>query len=186
MEDMKFDPMTGKPLGEKKEESVMKFDPMTGKPLGEAKEEAVVQEGGKGKSGKKVALVSTVCVAVVAVILYFGMANGLFLGSSGKVLLAIKNTIKDKSELQRDIDCTKIIAGNKYEIAVSGSVDGNEMNMSYSAKNDMKQLKGTMDIPYGSEVEFTMQLDDKNLKVQLPLLTDNIYTYNYVISPQKG
>ena len=194
MEEMKFDPMTGKPL-EKVAEEPMKFDPMTGRPLNEVAEasmsfdpmtgKSIIGETNQGKRtksnapfNKKYSIIAAIVIGVI--IVFAAIKSGIFLGGSGKVLLAATNTIKDQSHLVKALDCSKILLGNKYEVKFEGGSSDADVDMTYSAKKDLKQLKGTVDISDYPSIEYTMQLDAKELKLDIPSLGDYIYTYNYV------
>lgn len=96
---MQFDPMTGEPI---EEQPTGGFDPMTGEPIGQTTQQAgsfdpmtgapVTQ---KPKSKVPVVVGAVAGVVVLVVLLVFGgIKSGLFLGKSGKVLLAANQYIK--------------------------------------------------------------------------------------------
>ena len=176
---MKFDPMTGEPIktpeqqtAEQQEaEPEMKFDPMTGKPI---------SAQGK-KTGKKWVKILGI-VAVVAVVVFAGIKSGLFLKKSDKVLLATYNTLKDEPQILKDLNAEKlykIVSGNNYTITVDGNYAGQGVQVEYASDSSQKQLRGTVDIENIPDIEFTMALDSKQLKAQIPAISSKVFTYNY-------
>ena len=107
---MRFDPMTGEPI---KEQSVqMRFDPMTGKPLSgepvvgkkKIKEKKPRRKLGKGWK----ALIIVASIVVICAVGVCGVCSGVFLGKSGKVVIATANTLIESAQLLQNADDWKI------------------------------------------------------------------------------
>ena len=164
--EMSFDPMAGQPQ--------MSFDPMTGQPAGMPPK----KKGFLKSTASKVVL----AVAVVAVIACGTAAlafSGVFGSKSTKVLRAIENTIDDKGELMQAFEIEDITKSNEYTLGFHMEAEEMGMDISYLSGRDGKQLNGTVDAAYSSSVDFTMNITEDELQVQIPYISDKVFAYNY-------
>ena len=195
-----FDPMTGEPINNEQapgatvspeaaaepeattevltnnmsQQPEMSFDPMTGQPVG-------MQSKKKGflkSTASKVVL----AIAIIAVVACGAAAlafSGVFASKSDKVLSAIKNTIADKGELTQAFEVEDILASNEYTLGFSMEAEGAGMDFAYLAGKNGKQITGNVDIAYSASIDFAMNLTKDELQVQIPYISDKIFTYNY-------
>lgn len=156
------------------EQPAMSFDPMTGQPMGmEPKKKGFLKS-----TASKVVL----AVAVIAVVACGAAAlafSGVFASKSDKVLSAIKNTIADKGELVQAFEVGDILNSNEYTMGFSMEAEGVGMDISYLCGKAGKQINGTVDIAYASSIDFAMALTEEELQVQIPYISDKVFTYNY-------
>lgn len=121
--EMKYDPMTGEPVP--KENSQMRFDPMTGKPMGEPQAQKVKKVHRKMGKGKK-ALVVLASLVVLLAVTFCGIHSGVFLGKSGKVLVAAVNTLIESAQLLQNAEHWDVetAEGNRdgVELACAGDI----------------------------------------------------------------
>lgn len=121
--EMNFDPMTGEPVP--KVDSPMRFDPMTGKPIGEPQAQKAKKVHRKMGKGKKALIVVASLVAVLTVA-FCGIHSGVFLGKSGKVLVATANTLIESAQLLQNAEHWDVetAEGNRngVELACAGDI----------------------------------------------------------------
>ena len=182
-EEMNFDPMTGQPI--QKTQPQMRFDPMTGQPVyGNAVPNQSVSVGKKtGKVfGKGFGIVAAIiCVCIVA---FAGIKSGAFLGKPQKVLLATANTVKDSSHLVKNLEGIKVLQSRSCTADVNVNFyDGEDrykVDAVYASKPSEKQIYGSADLYGLPEIEFVTAINNKEVQAQVPLIGDDVYTYNYV------
>ena len=167
-----FDPMTGQPIGGGSAPSGMGFDPMTGQPLGKG-------AGKKSFGALKWVLGIAVPVVAVGVVVFAGIKSGLFLGKSGKVMMAVNNTFQDSTHLAEDLNFADILDSDKYTVEVSGEMPEGSAEFTYGVSSDDKMLSGNFDISGMPEIEFSAMLDSEALRLSIPSLDDQVYAYYY-------
>ena len=167
-----FDPMTGQPIGGGSAPSGMGFDPMTGQPLGKG-------AGKKSFGALKWVLGIAVPVVAVGVVVFAGIKSGLFLGKSGKVMMAVNNTFQDSTHLAEDLNFADILDSDKYTVEVSGEMPEGSAAITYGVSSDDKMLSGNLDISGMPEIEFSAMLDSEALRLSIPSLDDQVYAYYY-------
>ncbi len=167
-----FDPMTGQPIGGGSAPSGMGFDPMTGQPLGKG-------AGKKSFGALKWVLGIAVPVVAVGVVVFAGIKSGLFLGKSGKVMMAVNNTFQDSTHLAEDLNFADILDSDKYTVEVSGEMPEGSAAITYGVSSDDKMLSGNLDISGMPEMEFLAMLDSEALRLSIPSLDDQVYAYYY-------
>ena len=167
-----FDPMTSQPIGGGSAPSGMGFDPMTGQPLGKG-------AGKKSFGALKWVLGIAVPVVAVGVVVFAGIKSGLFLGKSGKVMMAVNNTFQDSTHLAEDLNFADILDSDKYTVEVSGEMPEGSAAITYGVSSDDKMLSGNLDISGMPEIEFSAMLDSEALRLSIPSLDDQVYAYYY-------
>lgn len=100
---MRFDPMTGEPI--KAESTQIRFDPMTGKPIGRVSMAVKKKKLNKGQK----ALIIMVSIVMIFAIGVWGVCSGTFLDKSGKVAVAMANTLIESADLLQNMDQWKIV-----------------------------------------------------------------------------
>lgn len=184
--EMAFDPMTGEPII-KQPTPVQPsdgFDPITGKPLGQP-EPTPVQDASysKGKKGRKnmlpVLIGGIVAAALVVVLVIVAAMSGLFLGKAGKVMMATANTFKDRPHFVAAFeDIAGILVQNKYTIALSGDMD--DVQVKGELRNGGKEKQLSVQLKQsGSMVDLVAGIDSKNVKFQVPQLSNYVFVYDY-------
>lgn len=152
----------------------MSFDPMTGQPIGmEPKKKGFLKS-----TTSKVVL----AIAIIAVIACGAAAlafSSIFASKSDKVLTAIKNTIADKGELAQAFEIGDILDSNEYTMGFSMNAEGSGIDFAYLSGKNGKQINGNVDIAYSSSIDFVLNLTEDELQVQIPYISDKIFTYNY-------
>ncbi len=148
----------------------MNFDPMTGEPI--------KKKGFLKSTASKVIL----AIAIIAVVACGAAAlafSGIFANESDKVLTAIKNTIADKGELTQAFELGDILASDEYTVGFSMAAEGVGMDLNCLSGKSGKQITGNVDIAYSSSIDFALNLTEDELQVQIPYISDKIFTYNY-------
>lgn len=183
-----FDPMTGEPIGQtaQEEQPTGGFDPMTGEPIGQTTQ----QSGGfdpmtgapvtqKPKSKVPVVVGAVAGVVVLVVLLVFGgIKSGLFLGKSGKVLLAANNTLKKMPHFVETLEPMLGLVEDEFTVEFSAKAEGVKIGGSFI--NASKQKQVTAKLEYGGEsIEGLAGVDSNSLKFQVPDLSKKLFVYNY-------
>lgn len=152
----------------------MSFDSMTGQPVGmEPKKKGFL----KSKASK---IILAVAVATVIVCGAAAFAfSSIFASSSDKVLKAIENTIADKGELTKAFDVKDIVKSNEYTVGFSMASEGMGVDAACVVGKEGKQITGTMDMGYSSSFDFAMNLTKDEFQMQIPYVSDKVFTYNY-------
>ena len=190
-----FDPMTGEPIGQSTQEQQPTggFDPMTGEPIGQG---AQGQPAGgfdpmtgeqitpgaiteKPKSKLPIIIGSVAGAAVIVILLIFGaIKSGLFLGKSGKVLLAANNTLKDMPHFVETLEPMIGLVEDEFTVEFNVKADGVKIGGSFANASKQKQI--TAKVEYGGEsIEGMAGVDSNALKVQVPDLSKKVFVYNY-------
>lgn len=167
----RFDPMTGEPIEQKPE---ARFDPMTGKPLHPQ------HKAPKNKSRKGLAILLSV-VLILAVAgggVFAVLKSGIFLSSSQKVWAAVANTVLDQGYFLETLQKVKL-PGSKYTMNVEADIEGVDVKAEFASSKKQKQLSGTISEAGGMDLDMLLNLDDEELKLQVPALTDKVLVYNY-------
>lgn len=176
-----FDPMTGEPINQEQsvqtEQPQMSFDPMTGQPIG--MEEKPKKKGFFKSRASKIVLAIAIVAVVVCGVGAFVFASGVFASKSDKVLNAIKNTIEDKGELTKTFEIGDIIKSNEYTMAFSMEADGTGIDFEYLSGKSGKQITGNIEAAYSDSIDFGVNFTDEELQVQIPFISDKVFTYNY-------
>lgn len=152
----------------------MSFDPMTGQPVGMQPKKKGFLKSTASKVVLAIAIIAVIACGAAA--LAFG---GVFASKSDKVLSAIKNTIADKGELTQAFEVGDILESNEYTLGFSMEAEGAGMDFAYMAGKNGKQITGNVDIAYSTSIDFAMNLTKDELQVQIPYISDKIFTYNY-------
>ena len=169
-----FDPMTGEPIGQPaQDQPAGGFDPMTGQPIGQP-----VQEN-KPKSKLPIIIGSVVGAVVIVLLLVFsGIKSGLFLGKSGKVLLATSNTLKHMPHFVETLEPMIGLVEDEFTVEFNTKVEGVEIGGSFI--NSTKQKQVTAKVEYaGESIEGLAGIDSDSVKVQVPDLSKKVFVYNY-------
>ena len=190
---VKFDPMTGEPI--KQEEPKVKFDPMTGEPINQeesrAKFESMttkpIPQTDYYNSGTKKKKIPTVAIAIgaVAFVVIIGVVSllgGIFKSNSAKVLLAVANTFKEKSNMVEAVEQINILFEDTYTIDVSVDMEGQEIIAQYVTNNGDKQLSAKFSDCYDlgmPDIELMGGITSSKVKLQVPDLIDYVFTYDY-------
>lgn len=163
---MGFDPMTGQPMG---------FDSMTGQPIGgQTKKKKGFFKSTAGKAVLALVIVAVIACGGVA----FAFSSGILGSDSDKVLKAIKNTLNDKGELTQAFEIGDIAKSNEYTMGFSVESDGVSVDASYLSGKQGKQMNGSINA-YSADIDFALNLTKDKLQVQIPYISDKIFTYNY-------
>ena len=180
--EMNFDPMTGEPIKKEEPKVEMNFDPMTGKPLKGGAIPPIpatpVNAGGfaKKKSSKKWLLALPILAVVVLGVAAF--ASGIFTGKATKVALAVANTLGEETKLSKKITANDIILSGNYTVSADMDVEDVSVDVSLRVKDSEKQISGSANVS-GIAVSFLGALTNKEVKLQVPMLGDKVFLYNY-------
>ncbi|WP_075721135.1 hypothetical protein [Roseburia sp. 499] len=156
------------------QQPTMSFDPMTGQPVGAKPKKKGFLKSTASKVVLAIAIIAVIACGVTAVAFNCGI-----LGSkSDKVLKAITNTLEDKGELTKAFDFSDIVESNEYTMGFSMEAEGVGMECSYLSGKSGKQLTGNVNA-YSTNIDFALNLTEEELQVQIPYITDKIFTYNY-------
>lgn len=154
----------------------MRFDPMTGRPL-------YPTEPPKKKFpvGALVGMIVAAVVIIAAVIATVLIYNGVFLSTPEKILRAAGNTV-EPNQFLKDLSASDITADGKYTTDVNLNMEGVSIDASCAVTEGAKALNATVTVSeswYSMELKGAAILDSEKLAVQIPLLGDDIYVYNY-------
>ena len=181
-----FDPMTGAPI---QNGAGNNFDPMTGMPVQNMGERSFGANGAAPtptptpkKSKKLWAIIAGAVAAVVLIVVIVGIASGAFLGKSGKILMAIKNTFEEQPAFMEDLkleDISNWLESGKYTINVKADAADALIDVSYSATPSEIQVYGTLEGSGMPETDFLGGLTEEQVRLQLPSVSDVVFVYNY-------
>ena len=132
------------------------------------------------KFSKKIGALSAGIIVILAIVLFAGIKNGFFLRKGDKILYAAYHTIKDQPGTADDVK------DEDYTVSVDGQWKEQKIQAEYASASDQKQLKGTIDLDKLPDLEFVMTLDEKELKTQLPSLSQKVFAYNYKNGGKSG
>ena len=189
--EMKFDPMTGQPIQTPpQQEPEMKFYHMTGQPIigGETKEKRFdpmtgkpIQETGKASVPKavKIAVIAVAAVAAVGIVAAQAVPR-IVLGKNYKIVQAIGNTM-ESNHLMDNMSPIGVMASGKYTVTVDGSVEnvGVEAALAMNSSAKKASLEGHASY-MGFGVDMAASMDDSQVLVSIPELTDQTLRYSYV------
>ena len=150
----------------------MKFDPLTGKPL--TAESGNVKSKGMLKSVIIIGVVAIVLIAVLSVIF-----SGALFSKSKKVLLATANTFKEEPAIMEAFGGVNDLMKGPYTIGVELEAEGNSITMEYAEKNSDKQISGSIAIESIPEIDFLAGITSSQVKVQIPDLDSRVFVYDY-------
>ena len=189
MDEMRFDPMTGKPIVKQPEAApverkILGYDTMTGQPI---YEDSVPGYGKKKSNGK---LVAGIIAAVLAVLICFACAVVFLLGSSpkSKILKATAKTFEDYAEgdnlLATSLNLVDFGNGKEYVADVYARVDvgGESVNVDCEVNKDSSamQLEGSVSgsLLSGLSVDGSLLFDKSSIQANTSLL-DYVFVYDY-------
>ena len=173
---------------------VPRFDPMTGQPIYTAQPQFQSQPQSQApKKSHKTAIIVSIIVGVVVLlgILAFVLAAVLFSNPRTTVEKACAKTFSEGGYLY---DALKDIRGFGKEYTVTSNIQI-DMQSEYSDSSIAfytqmgvmgkdKQLAGTIEynnswitIP---EIEYKMQIDEHEARLQIPTVDSHVFTYNYI------
>ena len=132
------------------------------------------------KFSKKIGALSAGIIVILAIVLFAGIKNGFFLRKGDKILYAAYHTIKDQPGTADDVK------DEDYTVSVDGQWKEQKIQAEYASASDQKQLKGTIDLDKLPDLEFVMTLDEKELKTQLPSLSQKVFAYDYKNGRKSG
>lgn len=178
-EPMGFDPMTGQPI-QQNASAPMGFDPMTGQPINAVPGQSVPP------TNKKWVLPVAIGggVLVIALIVVLVIVSGVFSKPITQISVAATNTLEGAGgELgQVFLDVSDIALGEST-VSAKMNIDGDDVMVEYRNGKKEKQLALTLDVSGAPTLDATASLTDKELKAQVPALTDLVFTYNYTEEP---
>ena len=189
-----FDPMTGEPMqqggqnynnggqnynnggqnynnGNQNYNNGSQFDPMTGKPIKQKK---------KGGKGVKIAVIAAAVVVVGAGAVFGAVKGGIFMSKSKKVLMAAANTLLDTSHTVEALKGIQILSSDEF--TVEASVDSSQFGAeaSFRSGKSKKQLSGNVEVPGYPGIDFLAELTNEQLMINVPVVSDDVFTYNYM------
>lgn len=157
------------------------FDSVTGEQT-QANGTASPQASGTGAPGKKkkgwlIALAAVVVVAAGAV--FAAAKSGVFMSDSAKVLAAVSNTLNDTDYLTGALKLGSLSGADSYTVSLDSQAQMYDMELRFLLGKTRKQLLGSMDGPDIAGAKFQAELTEEKLRVQVPALSDYIFTYDY-------
>lgn len=137
-----------------------------------------IPEEPKKKKSKMPLLIGV--IAAVAICL--GIAIAIAMGGkkpSQEILQALQNTFKDETHTTKLWEQLGDLVKADYTISLNVSVNESDVSVKYS--NDLTEPQFWMSYEdyWTDRIEFLAALTDSKVKVQLPYLSDYVYTYNY-------
>lgn len=161
-------------------EAPMNFDPMTGQPINTNNE-----DNKKNNTGLILGLIIggvVLLVGIIIAILMLVVYNG-----KTQVALATKNTVEEitnNNQLIKVFDVKDIVGDKNYSVEVDvdtelPSVGDISVEGKISVADDLMQASGDLDLSFLPSIEYIFQLDDHQLKGNIPLLDKYLFTYDY-------
>ena len=162
------------------------FDPMTGKPLAPGAMPGCINK--KKKIPWLAIIISCLAICVIGIVIIFTaiIKSGILLPTSDKILLAVKNTVDDKTELEKDIDITDILNSGVYTVNLSAGDDSAYGDIKYVSGRKRKQVSANMNFNDDFSMAARIDVDDENIKVCLPLEDNITYAYQYMNDSLEG
>ncbi len=170
-------------------EPAMHFDPVSGEVvtgMGNAPsinfmEPPKKPEGNKNKLWIGVGIVVAVLVVMVSAAAAAAVKSGAFVDNSGKVLLALGNTMAYRSHLAEDLAPFLVLAGDDYTLGMEMEMpdENAKLEIEYRSGTSEKQLEGGIDIAYLPTIHFIAAVTPDEVKIHIPFLDKRIFTYNY-------
>ena len=165
---MQFDPMTGEPI-----DPEAKFDPMTGKPL-------YSNNGKQGKTGKKIAIIGGVtAVAAIGLTVFGAVKSGFFFSDSTKVLMATANTVRDMEYFSDIVKSAEILFSGKYTTTIHAGLEDTEAEAQILRGKAKVQIAAQVEFPDSDQVSALAELNEKEARLEVPVLSDKMFAYNY-------
>lgn len=155
------------------------FDPMTGEriPVNDAPSDA--GPSGKKKKGWIFAIIAAIIV-VAAGAVTAAVKSGVFSSDSAKVVAAITNTVNDTDYLTSTLKFGSLFVSDEITVSMNSETEGYGMDFQFLIGKSQKQLLGSMDVPDFTTVDFQAELTEEQLRVQIPVVSDYVFTYNYI------
>lgn len=163
-------------------EELQSFDVNTG----EVKENpADVSQGDAPKKSNKKLIIGIVIVAAVllaGVVLYFVLIN-----TKGKIPSALIKTFGDlehQNKVIEALDISELVANQKYTVRFDvdtsvPEVGDTSVTAALTVNKDVAELSGDVDISYIPTIEFTIQLDENELRATCPMIPDRLFIFDY-------
>ena len=145
---------------------------MTGKPI---------QEAGKarGAKGIKIAIAAVAAVAVVGIVAVQA-APRILLGKNYKVIQAVGNTF-ESNHLMDNMNSLDILSSGKYTVNVDASVENVGVEAAFATNTSAQKASMEGKVSYrGEDIDMAAMIDDKQMLVSLPTLTDRTLKYSYI------
>lgn len=174
----------------------MNFDPNTGAPLTQegadirAKEYAESQANNAQSAKKKTGIIIAIIISVlflmafvVAILIFvFFVGNG-----KTQVALAVGNTyneINEKNKLLKALDFEDITEDRSYTVTIDLDTEVNQVGdvallSKMAIDNDEVQISGDIDLSYIPTIQYTVQMDENQVRASTPLLDKYLFIYNY-------
>ena len=150
------------------------FDPMMGG-------EVIHVEPAKTKSkAKKVIPIFAALVLILGIGVYFAVSKGMFQNAHDKVGVAIKNTVQPDEFGKGILEISKF---SSEEYSVIGKVKTEGVSFEVDFENDTKKHNQSMSASVNlglMKFNIKAEMDENILKLQVPELSEKVYTYNYV------
>lgn len=184
---MRFDPVTGERIQEdeqkRQDQASTSGTGDSGQPrqpyfYQQSEQPADAGQTGKKKKGRIFAVLAVLLVLVAGVVIWI-MKSGIFPSNSAKVAEAIINTFGDTDYLADALKFGNILLADESTVTVSGESQDYGMELRFLSEKTRKQMQGSVDVPDFMEVDFQAELTEEQLRVQIPSVTDYIFTYNY-------
>ncbi|MBQ3793517.1 MAG: hypothetical protein II798_04345 [Lachnospiraceae bacterium] len=119
------------------------------------------------------------CVAAVVVVGGVAMA-ALGGGTNKKILKAGANTFKANATLE-NLGQAGFIAKGDYNMHLEGEIEDIEFNADYNRNRGKKLMSLDANVEYdGVETAVQAYMNDKVVQLSVPLLSDEVFSYNYV------
>ena len=170
-------------------EPAMHFDPMTGEAVmgrGNALDINFMEPPKKPEKNKNMLWISlgivvAVLVAAVSAAAAAAVKSGLFMDNSGKVLLALTNTMAYRSHLAEDLAPFLVLAEDDYTLGMEVEMpeENAKVEVQYRSQPSEKQLEGGIDVSYFPTIHFFASVNSEKVKIHIPFLDKRIFTYNY-------
>lgn len=123
-------------------------------------------------AGKKMVVILTAAVVIVAAAAIL-FASGIFLSKPNRVLRAAYKSCKENGLAEIFSDHTA-----EYTTDLELSVEETKLSVEIASTEKKKELTFSVG-SHGISTGGTALLDDKNLKVKIPILGDTVFVYDY-------
>lgn len=192
--DMKFDPVTGERIQEdgaaQQEQAASSAAAQgTGDP-GQSQQAYFYQQSGDAGQPKKkkrgvIFAVLAILLVLAAGAAVWAMKSGIFSSNSAKVIEAFTNTVSDMDYLAGAFKFGDILLANESTVAFHSDSQDFDMELQFLYGKPRKQMLGSLDVSGYMDVDFQAELTEEQLMVQVPSVTDYIFTYHYK-EPKNG
>lgn len=133
---------------------------------------------GKKKKGWIFAVIAVIVIAAAGAV-FAAVKSGFFSSDSAKVMAAITNTVNDTDYLASTLKFGSLFASDDLTFSFESETQGYEMEFQFLFGESQKQLLGSMDVPDFTTVDFQAELTEEQLRVQVPVVSGYIFTYDY-------